>query len=267
VAAVIVRHGKAELSVEIAGAGPDVLLLHAGVTDSRGWAPLVARLAPSMRTIAYDRRGFGATSWVVEPFSHVDDACAVLDAAGAPSAALVGGSMGGRVALDLALAQPGRVSSIVLVGSAVRGAPAPQDLSMPVQALSDAIDAAEEAGDLAEVNRLEAHLWLDGPAAPEGRVTGPARELFLAMNGRALAAADTGPEADLPPAWDRLERISVPTLVLVGELDVPYQAERSRVLAERIPGARLEVIPGVAHLPQLEADRTFLALVEQFLGG
>lgn len=278
-----VRSGRAELAYDVTaptGPGPGaggptpVLFLHAGVTDRRSWAPLVEALAPERTTVAYDRRGFGDTRSEPEPFSHVDDALAVLDAAlpgrAARPVALVGASMGGRVALDLALAHPGRVAALVLIGPAVRGAPSPgpHEMSEAERRLDAALDAADEAGDLAEVNRIEAHVWLDGPEAPEGRVSGPVRDLFLAMNGRALAAeasGEAGDETDLPPAWDRLEQVAVPTLVLVGDGDVAHVRARAEATAGRIPGARLEVLAGTAHLPHLEAHPRCVEAIGGFL--
>jgi pimeloyl-ACP methyl ester carboxylesterase len=262
---VIVTSGKAELACDSAGHGEPVLLLHAGVADSRSWAKVVDVLAPTRQTIAVDRRGYGRTRYEPEPHSHVDDALAVLDHFGVGAAALVGNSRGGRTALDLALAHPERVTRLVLIAPAVRGAPDLGELSATVKALAGAIDAAEAAGDLAEVNRLEAHVWLDGPAAPEGRVGGPARELFLDMNAIALASPDAGEEADLPSAWDRLAEIGVPTLVIVGALDLGVTMATCTALAAAVPGARLEVIPGVAHLPQMEADPTVFGLIDEFL--
>ena len=260
-----VTSGKAELACDTAGQGEPVLLLHAGVADSRSWARVVDVLAPTRQTIAFDRRGYGRTSYEPEPHSHVDDALAVLDHFGAGATALVGNSVGGRTALDLALAHPERVTRLVLIAPGVRGAPELGELNATEKALTDAIDAAEAAGDLAEVNRLEAHVWLDGPAAPEGRVGGAARELFLDMNAVALAAPDAGDEADLPSAWDRLAEIGVPTLVIVGALDFDEEMATCTALGAAIPGARLEVIPGVAHLPQMEADSTVFDLIGEFL--
>ena len=104
-----------------------------------------------------------------------------------------------------------------------------------------AYEAAEEGDDLDELNRIEAHAWLDGWAAPEGRVTGPARDLFLDMNGIALRAVDPGDEHPLPSAWDRLGEIAVPTLVLCGDLDVVC-LPTSRHLAAEIPGAGFELL-------------------------
>jgi len=264
----LVTSGAARLAVEVRGDGPpDVLLLHAGVTDQRSWGPVVERLSTKARCVSFDQRGYGRTTYDVQSgWSTVADALAVLDALEIEQAVLVGASLGGRAALDLALAHPQRVAALVLVGAAVRGAP-DLDLDEPTRALERALDEADEAGDLVEINRLEAHLWLDGPGQPEGRVAGAARELFLDMNGIALAAPDPGEEADLPAAWPRLDRIAVPTVVLIGEHDVPQLVQESRRVAAAVPGARLVELPGVAHLPHLEADETALATIEAFVGG
>jgi pimeloyl-ACP methyl ester carboxylesterase len=274
---VIAASGRAALAYDVAGGGddrPPVLLLHAGVADRRSWAPVIEALGPGRATIAFDRRGYGETRYEAEPYSHVDDTLAVLAAAG-PSAhtrrvAVVGASMGGRTALDLALAHPDRVAALVLIGAAVRGAPATDAAGLPEPELrlAEAIEAADEARDLDAVNRLEAHMWLDGPRSPEGRVTGTPRDLFLDMNGKTLAAfaaLDPGPEAELPSAWDRLEDVTAPTLVLVGDLDRTDCRMRSAALAERIPHAGLQILPGTAHLPHLEAHPACLDAITTFL--
>jgi len=262
-----VTSGSARLAVDVTGdaAGPPVLMLHAGVADRRSWAPLTRALGSGVRSIAVDRRGFGQTAYEPEPHSHVDDTVAVLDALGVDPAAVVGASMGGRLAFDLALAHPDRVSALVLVGAGVRGRPELAPMTEAVRALSDAIDAAEDAGALDEVNRLEAHVWLDGPEAPEGRVTGPVRDLFLDMNGIALAAADPGPVTELPSAWDRLEKIDVPALVLVGDLDLPDVMACAEVLGERLRDAEVRHLARTAHLPHMEPHPDCLGLITDFL--
>jgi pimeloyl-ACP methyl ester carboxylesterase len=273
-----VRSGQADLAFDVLGTGgagngdgragrTDVVLLHAGVCDRRGWGELVDALTTAgHRVVAFDRRGFGETVYVPEPHSSVDDTLAVVAAAGmGPAVAVVGNSMGGRVALDLALAHPDRVETLVLIGTAVRGAPDPDESSAAVDRLVAAIDAAEDAGDLDEVNRLEAHLWLDGPGGPEGRVGGEPRALFMEMNGRALAAWDAGPEEPLPSAWDRLAEIEVPALVAVGELDLPHIRARSATIADQLPRGRLLELHGVAHLPSLEGSDVLVDEVCRFL--
>ncbi len=261
----------AELAAEFvqAGSGVPLAFLHAGVADGRMWQPQWDACAGTHPLLRYDRRGFGRTRVLqARPYSRSSDLLAVLDAAGWPHAVLVACSQGGRVALDTTLAQPSRVRALVLVAPAVGGAPAPDDaaLTAPVQALQAAIEAADNAGDLDTVNRLEARLWLDGPAAPEGRVGGAERALFLDMNAIALRAADPGTATEpAMAAWEQLEAIQVPTLVLWGSLDLPHLQARCATLVQRIPGARRVVLEGTAHLPGLEAPARFNTALADFL--
>ena len=257
--------GKARIAYEVTGAGPEVLLVHAGVNDRRSWRHAVDRLSPDFRCIAYDMRGHGETEYEPEEgWSPHEDARAVLDAAGAERPLVVACSMGGQAAIDLALAHPERAGALLLIGTAVRGAPYPELTEGPTAALNERFGQAEEAGDLEELNRLDAHMWLDGPASPEGRVGGEARALFLEMNAKALAAPDRGPEADTPDAWPRLPEIAVPTLLLVGRLDAEEIVAIAPEVAGRIPHARLEYLDGVAHLPHLEADEATLRSIHTF---
>jgi pimeloyl-ACP methyl ester carboxylesterase len=254
--AMVVSSGNAQLAWECVGAaiGVDVLLIHAGVADRRSWNHVIDRLRPRHRCVAYDQRGYGETTYQPEDnWSPVDDALAVLDRAGCDRACVVAASMGGQVAIDLVLAHPERVAGLVLIGSGVSGAP-PEEPEADAARLIKEIESAEAAGDLEQVNRLEAWLWLDGPSAPEGRVSGPARELFLAMNGRALRADDPGPRTDQKPAWTRLDEIAAPAVVMVGELDLMRLQRISDTVAATLPDARAVRLPGVAHLPHLERD-------------
>ena len=260
--------GRARLAYHISGAtdGADVLLIHAGVTDRRSWHHVVDRLGMRHRCVAYDMRSYGETRYETEEgWSPVTDAVAVLDAAEIGKAVVIASSMGGRDAVDLTLAYPDRVTGLVLIGTAIRGAPYPDLLEGPTAELNAKIEAAEAAGDLDEVNRLEAWMWLDGPAASEGRVTGPARELFLEMNAHALWAEDAGSKAAIAPAWPRLGGIAVPTLIMVGRLDAEDIVAINEPAAEMIPNARLVWLDGVAHLPQLEADPRMMDEIANFV--
>jgi pimeloyl-ACP methyl ester carboxylesterase len=270
VSAVPAISGNAQLAWEAIGevAGRDVLLIHAGVTDRRSWTGVVERLSPTHRCLTYDARGYGETRYEPEAgWSPVRDALAVLDAAGSERACVVGASMGGKTALDLTLQHPQRVSGLVLIGSGVSGAPALEVSAGRARELITAIDSAGAKADLVEVNRLETWLWLDGAGAPERRVDGAPRELFLDMNGQALRAQEPGAQTDPESAWGRLEEIGVPVLVMVGELDLNPLQEISRVLAERIPGAQYRKLAHVAHLPHLEGDATTLECISAFIAG
>jgi pimeloyl-ACP methyl ester carboxylesterase len=246
-----------------AGDGPVLVLLHEGVSDLRGWRETAEILGSSAEVIAYDRRGYGRTGPSPGTFTHVDDLLAVLDRFTDGPAWLVGASAGGGVALDAALLAPERVAGLILLAPAVSGAPAP-DIDPATQVLSDRLDAALDANDAAEINRLETWIWLDGPGQAEGRVSGPARDLALDMN--AIIIGHAGPE-DLGDsdtgAWDRLGEIRVPVTVACGDLDVPFMVSRSRELADRLPRGRHEALPGVAHQPYLEQPALVAELITE----
>jgi pimeloyl-ACP methyl ester carboxylesterase len=258
-----IRAGAATLTGVHGGAGPALVFLHAGVADSRMWQAQLEELASAHHVIAPDRRGFGRTRRVEETFSHVADLARVLDALGVSSATLIGCSQGGRVAIDFALEHPARVDALVLVGTALSGAESPP-LPPPIAGLAARIGHAEAAGDLDAVNALEAHLWLDGPLEPEGRVGGAARALFLEMNAIALRAAPLGREEQPPPALPRLPALRIPTLVLCGDRDLPHIQDRSALIARTVPNARLQLLRGAAHLPNLEQPQEFTETLRAF---
>lgn len=260
-----VTSGAAEIAYTAQGSGRSVLLLHAGVTDKRSWTSVVDALGEGYRTVAFDRRGFGETTYSPETYSPIADALAVLDAERLDRVAVVGSSMGGSLALDLVVEHPERVSALVLIGAGASGAPFdPSGIPPAVLDLFGAYEAAEEAGEHDEENRLAAHIWLDGPAMPEGRVEGSVRDLFLDMNGTSLAHPDPGQAVEVPPVWDRLGQVEVPTLVLVGAHDLTEIAAGEGIAA-RIPGSRHEVLSDTAHLPHLEGHLRCLEVITEFL--
>ncbi len=267
-----VASGKATLEgVEADGAaGPTVVFLHAGVADKRMWEAQLAALAGSHRAVAYDRRGFGGTRYSAEIFSQVDDLLAVLDDRAIARAALVGCSQGARIAIDFALTHPDRVAALFLVAPAVTGAPSPEDFPPPVEALLELMEEAEEDEDLERLNLLEAWMWLDGPGSEEGRVGGAVRDLFLTMNATALYAEDPGREtnpAAFPVAYSRLADLQMPAQVVWGDSDFPHIQQRCVHLVQAMPQATGNVIPGTAHLPNLEQPEVFNDRLRDFLEG
>lgn len=257
--------GKAQLAGIEDGAGPALVFLHAGVCDKRMWRDQMAAFAGRHRVVAYDRRGYGETQYQSETFSHVRDLRAVLDGLAIERACLIGCSQGGRFAVDLALAHPKRVSKLVLIAPAIRGAPQPEQLPPDIEALLEEAEQAEDQKHFDLVNRIEAHLWLDGPRSVDGRVQGSARDLFLRMNLIPLKSPSPGKDTPAADSWGRLGEIAVPTLIIWGDLDFPHLQERCATLGKRIKGARSELIPGTAHLPNLEQPKKFNAVLEEFL--
>ena len=264
-----ITSGKATLSAESHGSGsPDVLLVHAGVTDQRSWHHVIDRLSDH-RCLTYDARGYGRTTYEQQDgWSQVDDALAVLDAHDVGSAVVIGCSMGGRTSIDLALTHPERVRALVLIGPAVSGAPEPT-YEPEVLALDDEWEAAEERDDQAAVNQTRGAglaRRADGTRGSGRRVL-PASSSWT-MNARGAGGArGPGERHEDAAAWDRLGEIGVPTLVLIGEHDLRYIKENCAHLAATIPGARLVELPGVAHVPHLEGDEKTLSEITAFVAG
>lgn len=260
-----VRSGRANLSVSIAGEGKLVVMLHAGVCDRRMWWSQLAAFSKSFQVAAFDRRGFGDTSYVPESHSSVRDLDAVMEALEADSAILVGCSQGGRVAVDYALTHPDRVDGLVLVAPAISGASKGEEYPEDIQRLMDEIELATKAGDLDWLNRLEAHAWLDGPAQKEGRVGGNVRVLFMDMNAIALRNQDPGRQSGHTEAMRRFRDIRQPVEFVSGEFDFPHINARSEALARSNKRAHLTVMKGVAHLPSLEQPAQFNTVLKRAL--
>jgi pimeloyl-ACP methyl ester carboxylesterase len=261
--------GRARLAVDREGVGgpPHVVFLHTGISDRRSWEGVSALLSPDMDVVAYDRRGFGATTYKAERHDQLVDLAAVLDSLGMERVVLVGNSRGGQIALDFTLSRAERVAALVLVAPSISGAPPVEETQVdPVeQALWATLEAADNAGTLEALNRGEIRVWLDGPHGSEGRVGGASRELALEMNRIALHAKSPGSEPEPPDAWSQLSDVRCPVLVVVGNLDFVHIRERSRQLASRIDDARLAVMEGTAHLPAFEQPAAFAALLRDFL--
>lgn len=257
--------GRAQLAGLEDGRGASIVFLHAGVADKRMWRDQMAAFAGRHRVVAYDRRGYGETRYEAETFSHVGDLRAVLDGLGIERACLVGCSQGGRFAVDFALAHPERVSGLVLVAPAIGGAPQPEQLPPDIEDLLEQAEQAEDQKHFDLVNQIEAHMWLDGPRAVEGRVQGSARDLFLRMNIIPLKSASPGKDSPVGNSFKRLKEIAAPTLIVWGDLDFPHLQERCALLGKRIKGAQTAPMPGAAHLPNLEQPKKFNELLERFL--
>ncbi len=242
---------------------PLVVALHAGVADRRSWQQVAEAVAGrGVDVVAYDRRGYGEAAPDAGTGSHLQDLRAVLEELGRP-AWLLGNSMGGELALDLALTDPQRVAGLVLVGSGVSDPP--EELWSMTPELERFLADRRAAGDDRDaLARVQVSYWLDGPAAPEGRVQGPARELALDMVRGTLDAEDE-PESDVG-AWGRLGEVAVPVTVVSGALDEEFVLTLAPLIAERVQDGRAVVLPGTAHLPMVDAPEALTAVLLEALG-
>jgi pimeloyl-ACP methyl ester carboxylesterase len=255
----------ASIWVEQAGTGPDIVLIHAGIADSRMWDPQWDVLPSVTRVTRFDLRGFGKSSLPPEPYAHHEDVEALLGHLGIERAVLVGASYGGNVAVELALEHPERVSGLVLVNSLVGSTTRSADL---LEAWKH-IEEAMESGDLDRATELELRLWVDGPHRTAEQVDPGVRELVRTMDRALLARVpeqEAAAERNLePPAHTRLAEIAAPVLVVVGTLDQPEALLSADALVTHVPNARRVDIEGAAHLPSLEQADVFNRILLDFL--
>lgn len=249
---------------ERAGAGQPLVLLHAGICDTRMWDAQFGVLAQQYEVVRYDRRGFGQTAMVAGPYAHHHDLQALLQCLAIPRPVLVGCSQGARISLDFALEHPAQVAALVLVAPAISGF----SFDGPPPPQAEALDRAEAAGDWETVNELELQVWVDGPQRTPAQVDAAVRAQVRAMNRLALQTPlDLGEETPLdPPAVQRLQEVRVPTLVITGTLDTPKTLAAAELLARNIPNAQTVRMPGTAHLPNMEQPAMFNRQVLEFLG-
>jgi 3-oxoadipate enol-lactonase len=254
----------ARIYYEVAGEGEPLVLVHAGIADSRMWEGQLETFAERYRVIRHDMRGFGRTALVDRPYSHHEDLRGLLDRLEVERAHLVGCSLGGGAVLDFALEYPQRVGDLVLVGSAVGGFR--PDIDPPRQ--WDEIVSADEAGDLERISELEVQIWVDGPGRSPEDVDASIRDLVREMNLIALQneALELGEEWEPePPAADRLPDIQAPTLLIVGDGDQPRVFAAADLLEKELPHVRKVVLHGTAHVPNMERPEEFNRIVLHFL--
>jgi len=250
-----------ELYARADGDGPSIVLLHAGVVDSRVWEPFVPLLTSAgYRAIRYDARGFGRSVTEDVEFRRVDDLLAVLDAFGAEGAALVGNSQGGQIALDLAVTHPDRVAALVQLASGVGG------LDVPMSPRDEAVEAryeeVDQAGDVEALTDFELALWGAGVEQPVERLSPELRAFLRPMFADANEGRPRGRQVPIdPPAAERLDQLTMPVLFVHGGLDFSYVELFGRHLEAHVPSARLVVVPDVAHLVAVEAPEETARLV------
>jgi 3-oxoadipate enol-lactonase len=228
------------------------ILVHAGIADSRMYGQQTETLAPAQ---AFDLPGFGT-----EPLEadRVDYRHFVRDRLPPEPVTLIGTSLGGRIALELALESPERVAALVLVGPGLDG----HEWSDELDTFWNEEEEALARGDLDAAAQVNVRLWVADDAEPEARalVAEMQRNAFVLQQGHELRMTRLD-----PPASTRLADIRVPTLVVTGDEDVRDIHEIADRLAAEIPGAERAHIAGAGHLPSLERPDDFDRVVLAFL--
>jgi 3-oxoadipate enol-lactonase len=248
------------LYYEIAGKGNNVVLLHDGLIHREIWDGQFRELAKTFRVMRYDRRGYGKSSNPRVPFSNIDDLNQLFIQLKIDSAVVFGMSAGGGIAVDFTLEHPGKVTALVLVGAVVSG----YGYSSHMVTRGGRISLEELIADPQKF--IQYFGWEDPYTLFSENIK--ARERFVGL----LEANPMNLNLDkfkLQKARDRpavkfLSEIKVPTLVLVGEHDIPDVHAHSGVIEVGIPNAKREVVLKAGHLIPLEQPEVFNAAVLAF---
>jgi 3-oxoadipate enol-lactonase len=247
------------VNAALVGEGPTLFMFHSLLSDRTSFDAIVPELAKSFRVIVPELPGFGRSQAVTGGLAAVADrmAEAVKDAAGGEDAIVLGNGYGGFVALQMAIRHAKIAGKLVLADCGAV-------FSEPGREAFRNMAAASKARGLAAITDVAMRRLF----APEFQADHPdlmadRRAAFLKTDPEVLCAAcDALASLDLRP---ELAKVKVPVLVLVGEHDEATPPPMSHELAALLPQAHLEIIPGCAHVPQLQSPRLFLDVIGDFL--
>jgi 3-oxoadipate enol-lactonase len=259
---------SSQVFYESVGSGEPLVLLHAGIADSTMWEEQVAAFAPRYRVIRFDAQGFGRSAASSEPDTRADDLYELLRTLEVARAHVIGLSMGGAAALDFAVSYPAMVGALIAAAPGLSGYSPSDPSSVEWMDEREQQQAALlESGDLDGATEIDLEIWLAGPSRSLGSLDGVLIERLRPMarlaRVRQSERART-PQID-PPAFARLDQITAPTLVMLGDSDVPFLLEVAEILVERIPNAHKKVFANTAHMINLERPAEFNQAVLEFL--
>lgn len=237
------------------GPGVPVVLANSDWCESASWEPTIGQITGAaspngpVRVIRYDNRGYGKSPAPAVPFTHVGDLAAVVDYLELGSAVVAGHSGGGGTAIGLALARPELVGALILAAPGCQDYPWPHDDPYGAE-----FGALFTAGDRDGLVALGLRTWAPGsdPAAAEAQIRAAVTAFF--RQGDYLS--------DDPPAWPRIGEISVPAVMVIGELDYPMVTDCSAAIASRIPDCRTVAVPGADHLLPICAPAVLAGLIQ-----
>jgi len=249
----------AHIYYEVVGSGHSLVLIHGFSLDSRMWDDQFETFAEHYQVIRYDVRGFGKSDLPDGEISHTDDLQALLDLLGVTEAHVLGFSMGGWIAVEFALLHPELTSALVLADGTVLG--------YPLGEIDDFFTLVKTKAAESDVQAAK-ELWLDQPlfkpAFDRPSVAPRLQRIISDYSGWHFVNTYSYRPLD-PPALQRLDEVSAPTLLIVGERHLLPFHTVADTLHQSVPGARKVILPDVGHMSNMENPDRFNRTVLAFL--
>ncbi len=266
---VAVQTGFAEINgakiyYEVSGEGQPLLMVHAGIANKSMWDDQFDFFAQKYKVVRYDMRGFGQSLPVAGDYQRHEDIRALLDFLKIDHTSLMGCSMGGGACMNFGLDYPDRADALIMVGSAPVGFSYDEWSPSP---LDEEMEAAYQKGDLERTDEVGMRIFVDGKGRTPDQVNPALRKkvydmFMIALRNEKLLGKDVPPPSS---AAKRIGELHLPVLIVMGDLDEEYIAKAADFMAANIPGARKIIMPGTAHLPNVEFPKEFNAHVQEFL--
>lgn len=255
--------GGAVLAYDVTGEGHPLVLIHGGFLDRRMWDDQLEAFARHFQVIRIDLRGYGDSSDDSDAaFSHVEDVRAVLNDLDAGPVYMLGLSMGATVAIDFTTAYPGRVAALVVAGSPLIGIPTSDAEGSRIQTAAVIRAVRRGAVDSAATLALQLPIFR---SVSEGSEVGERMSVMMHDNLAGWVNSLGRVRWDSIPAIDRIPSIGVPTLILVGSLDIADMLTAADSLVAGIPGSEKVVVANAGHHVNMEAPEVFTRAVLRFL--
>ncbi len=242
------------LFYEVTGTGPAVVLIHGGQLDCRMWDGQFAAFSRDFRVIRYDVRGYGGSFQPDMLYSDADDLAGLLDYLEVDKAHIVGLSLGGRIAIDFAVTHPARVASLALAGPGLSGYEPPDGAETDLRMWNIIKAARDEGPDQATARWLKDPFM--APAMEQARLV-PVLRKIARENAHCWLQNPLLQRPPRPTPAMRLGEIKVPTLLVLGDRDVPQIKATVETLEKGIGGSRKVVIRGAGHMVNMEKPDDF----------
>jgi pimeloyl-ACP methyl ester carboxylesterase len=251
---------NAKLYYEVAGKGEPLILIHGGNMDRRMWDAQFDFFARRYKVIRYDVRGFGKSDKQVKPFAHHQDLHDLMKFLRVERAYIVGLSLGGAIATDFALIHPEMVKALILACPGIAG------FQFSPEAQSYTVATIEAARDDGFAQATE--MWLRSPYMIPAMERPELRDKIrrMALDNAEIWLRNFVWERDLKPlAWERLQEIQTPTLIIASDRDTPDILTLVERAAARIKNSEKIIVKQAGHMVNLEKPEEFNRAVLDFL--